>query len=293
MHRNTRKGWNIPCPAGEVPCSRLVFQGRNYQVGTFRCSAAHPRWQRTNYVLGWGSVLFPRVPVRIEPHAGGGGVVDPGRVIVVEDNETYERTCLDPAGDQSEWFAVSPELLTAVLPGFEPGDFHKGRLPRRFSVTAREYALQRRTLRHVLVAVEPDELLIEETVCGVLEGLRRSRARAGSGRCRSIVDRLQELLAARFREPLGLTDLAGELGVSAPHLCRVFREESGATIHDHREKLRFAAALDAFERGERDLTTLALDLGYSSHAHFTANFTQSLGQAPSRLRAAIQEGLLA
>ena len=81
--------------------------------------------------------------------------------------------------------------------------------------------------------------------------------------------------------------------MSVGHLCRVFREESGATIHDHREKLRFAAALDAFEQGQRDLSELALDLGYSSHAHFTANFTQSLGLAPSRLRAAIREGVLA
>ena len=293
MLRNERKGWNVPCPVGEVPCSRVIFQGRNHQVGTFRCAASHTRWKRPNHILGWGIVLFPRHPVRIEPFAGGGGVIDPGRAILLDENEVYSRTCLDPAGDESEWIGFSPELLSDVLPGYDPADLTNGRLPRRFSVSAKEYALQRRAFRHVLIAVEPDELLIEEAICSVFEGLRRTRESVRPGRHRGLVDRVQELLAARFRESLGLTDLAGELGVSAPHLCRAFREESGGTIHDHRERLRFAAALDAFERGERDLTNLALDLGYSSHAHFTANFTQSLGQAPSRLRTAIQEGLLA
>jgi AraC-like DNA-binding protein len=293
MHREARKGWNIPCPEGEVPCSRGIFQGRHYEVGTFRCSATHPRWRRENHIIGWGSVLFPRLPVRIQPHRGDGGVVDPGRAIFVEEGGSYSRECLDPAGDVSEWFGISGELLAQFVPGYDPADVTGGRVPRRFSVTASEYALQRRAFRHALIAAEPDELLIEEAICGVLEGIRRTRRDSRSTRRKALVDRLQELLAARYREALGLTELAGELGVSAPHLCRVFREETSTTIHDHREKLRFAAALDAFERGERDLTRLALDLGYSSHAHFTANFTRSLGQAPSRLRTAIHEGVLA
>jgi len=293
MHQEARKGWNIPCPEGEVPCSRVILQGRHYEIGSFRCSAMHPRWRRENYVIGWGSVLFPRYPVRIQPRQGDGGVVDPGRAILVEGGGVYNRECLDPSGDQSEWLGISVELLAQFVPGYDPADIAGGRVPRRFSVTAREYALQRRVFRHALIAAEPDELLIEEAICGVLEGIRRTRGNSGSTRRKALVDRLQELLAARYRESLSLTGLAGELGVSAPHLCRVFREDAGTTIHDHREKLRFAAALDAFERGERDLTRLALDLGYSSHAHFTANFTQSLGMAPSRLRSAIQDGVLA
>ena len=36
-----------------------------------------------------------------------------------------------------------------------------------------------------------------------------------------------------------------------------------------------------------DLTTLGLDLGFSSHSHFTSAFTQAYGRSPSEFRQAV------
>jgi AraC family transcriptional regulator len=36
--------------------------------------------------------------------------------------------------------------------------------------------------------------------------------------------------------------------------------------------------------GERELTAVAFDLGFSSHSHFTASFRRTFGAAPSALR---------
>ena len=44
------------------------------------------------------------------------------------------------------------------------------------------------------------------------------------------------------------------------------------------------AALHRLSEGERDLSQLALDLGYSSHSHFSAVFTTTYGQGPAALR---------
>ena len=54
--------------------------------------------------------------------------------------------------------------------------------------------------------------------------------------------------------------------------------------------MRLARALDLLGDCD-DLTTLGLDLGFSSHSHFTSAFTQAYGRSPSEFRqAAVKRG---
>jgi AraC family transcriptional regulator len=43
-------------------------------------------------------------------------------------------------------------------------------------------------------------------------------------------------------------------------------------------------ALDRLREGERDLSALALDLGYANHSHFSDVFRRSFGAAPTQVR---------
>jgi AraC-like DNA-binding protein len=49
-------------------------------------------------------------------------------------------------------------------------------------------------------------------------------------------------------------------------------------------RLRLRAALDLLPEYRRDITRLALDLGYSSHSHFTYAFRREFGFPPSAWR---------
>ena len=49
-------------------------------------------------------------------------------------------------------------------------------------------------------------------------------------------------------------------------------------------RLRLGLALERLRQGERDLTRLALELGYSHHSHFTMAFTRCYGEPPRTLR---------
>ena len=49
-------------------------------------------------------------------------------------------------------------------------------------------------------------------------------------------------------------------------------------------QLRLTAAARIILDGCDDLTALALDLGFSSHSHFTDAFRRRFGMAPSSLR---------
>jgi AraC family transcriptional regulator len=75
--------------------------------------------------------------------------------------------------------------------------------------------------------------------------------------------------------------------VSVFHLCRTFRAVTGQTIHAYRTQLRLRAALERVEYAS-DLSAVALDLGFSSHSHFTAAFRRAFGVTPSGVRRALR-----
>lgn len=95
----------------------------------------------------------------------------------------------------------------------------------------------------------------------------------------------QEWVTTRPFENWTLDCLARNVGSSPYHLSRVFRAETGSTLHQYRLRLRLAAAVRTILEGCDDLTALALDLGFSSHSHFTEAFRRRFGLAPSSLRA--------
>ncbi|HYM62594.1 MAG TPA: AraC family transcriptional regulator [Thermoanaerobaculia bacterium] len=94
----------------------------------------------------------------------------------------------------------------------------------------------------------------------------------------------QQLIAERFAEHLPLFDLAEACGLSPTHLSRTFHRVTGVRLHRYQNTLRLRTALKRLAEGERNLTTLALDLGFSDHSHFTSAFRREYGLPPSQAR---------
>jgi len=61
---------------------------------------------------------------------------------------------------------------------------------------------------------------------------------------------------------------------------RLFHRQTGTTLHAYRNQLRLRAALERLTDPGVDLLDTALDLGYSSHSHFTETFRRSFGITP-------------
>jgi AraC family transcriptional regulator len=106
-------------------------------------------------------------------------------------------------------------------------------------------------------------------------------------RRRAVVRRVRELLDADPSVARSAAELAAAVGVSPHHLMRVFRSETGTTLRAYRIRLRLALALHRLREGERDLSALAADLGFASHAHLTDTFARCLGTSPRDIRSAI------
>lgn len=103
-------------------------------------------------------------------------------------------------------------------------------------------------------------------------------------RRRALVDRARRRLAESPAAPHPFPELANALGVSASHFARGFRAETGLSVHQYVLRLRMAGALRRLSCGAADLSRLALELGFSSHSHFTATFRREFGMSPARVR---------
>jgi AraC family transcriptional regulator len=141
---------------------------------------------------------------------------------------------------------------------------------------------------HRFNAPTKDALATEERLVNCMievlrpgESVSRS-ADSASLAAKRITLKAREYLAANFAENFSLIDIARASCASPFHLSRSFRLRYGVPLFAFRERLRLAMALRALKSRNRDLSTLALDLGYTSHSHFGAAFKRAFGMSPSK-----------
>ena len=272
---------------------RVVFSTECVTIGAFRCAAAHPSFRDSGPIRD-DCFVFPRTTVTIQHDNARAFVADPTVVTLYNRNQHYERRAVSPDGDRCDWFAVSQELLRGALADRDPAAADHDR-PIRFTharADASTYLAQRRLFIDAVTAPGLDPLEVEERVVALLdrvlgaayEDARAAPPRLNPGHAADLADAAKRFVAPRVSRRLTLTAIARAVQCSVFHLCRSFRSATGLTLHGYRDEVRLRLALERLERGERDLSLLALDLGYSSHSHFTAAFRQTFGAPPSSVR---------
>jgi AraC-like DNA-binding protein len=117
-------------------------------------------------------------------------------------------------------------------------------------------------------------------------GERTSHTPRGSSGRQKLVDRAKLVLSSDLGRRWTLGDIAAEVGVSPVYLTQVFRQVEGLPLYRYQLRLRLARALHLLGRYE-DLSRLSLDLGFSSHSHFTSAFRQLYGRTPAEFRRSI------
>ncbi|HEX5042039.1 MAG TPA: AraC family transcriptional regulator [Candidatus Polarisedimenticolaceae bacterium] len=203
-------------------------------------------------------------------------LADAGTAVFFRRDEPYRISHPVEGGDATTVLGFSRRAVE------EAGGFPAESLP----VSSPTFALVQR-LRRLAQDRAGRELEIEESALAVLD----AAARAGSApsappRWSRRADAVREVLAARLGERVTLDLLAREVAVSPFHLARGFRQATGVPIHRYLNRLRLRLALARLSGTGGDLLAVALDCGFSSHAHFTDAFRAEFGAPPSRLRPA-------
>jgi AraC family transcriptional regulator len=110
---------------------------------------------------------------------------------------------------------------------------------------------------------------------------RRGR---GARARRELANAAREILLSNPGAPHHLRDVAATLRVSPFHLAHTFREETGVSMHKYLLRVRLDMARVRILAGEPNLSRLALELGFSSHSHFTTMFREHFKVSPASIR---------
>ncbi|HEV7787103.1 MAG TPA: helix-turn-helix transcriptional regulator [Thermoanaerobaculia bacterium] len=254
------------------------------------CRALSPERQQPWHVIG-----FAHAGSYVLHDRRGRVLVDATRVTFVDAGAPFQTSHPHGCGDRGSSLMVRGDVLAEALAPYDPGAEERPAAPFRFAhapVAARTALAHRLLVRQLGSSAACDSIAVEETAFGILAALLRESF-AGSGAARpggtsaqrrERVEAAQGFLLREFRQVESLSEVARAAAVSPFHLCRIFKAETGTSVHAYLNSLRLRAALGELLAGAEDLTDLALDLGYSSHSHFTAAFRREYGLPPSAVR---------
>lgn len=122
-------------------------------------------------------------------------------------------------------------------------------------------------------------LSADETISLIESALLRSSALGSEAR--RAVRKAIAYLHSNYMQPISLEDTARHVNMSKEYLARCFRQEMGITLVTYLNRYRVDQAKRMLERGETNLTEIALDNGFSSSAYFSRVFRQEVGMSPT------------
>ena len=225
---------------------------------------------------------------------------DVNQAVFFSNESTYRVSHPADCGDRGTIFTVSPRVLNDIVRELDPSIDEHPDQPFRFVTgpcDTRIFWRHRELVQRLESAksnpLEPlwADVTALQLVADVLEsafvqqGLPRKRKRRDTD-----VDHAERAeaaktyLASRIGERVTLDDVAGAVHTSPFHLARIFQEQTGVPVHRYLTRLRLRASLERLLDGAEDITTLALELGFSSHSHFSDAFRREFGRAPSDIR---------
>ena len=250
--------WNVVCPGA-----------RKHESDEECATATH--------------LVFPYRGVYVHHVGRAESVAEANQVIFINEDEPYRVSHPIDGGDATLSISVSEAALLELAPRKYlrrngQAAFNRARL--RIGADTQKLAA---LLRHRLDRGAIESLEAESLTLALLHTVlqeRASHATAVSPRRQKLVDRAKLVLGSDLSRRWTLAEVGSEVGGSPVYLTQVFQQLEGMPLYRYQLQLRLARAL-ALLGGCDDLTSLALELGFSSHSHFSAAFKQAYGQTPS------------
>jgi AraC-like DNA-binding protein len=234
-------------------------------------------------------LVFPYRGVYVRHVGSSDSVAESNQVVFFNRGEEYRISHPVTGGDACLSVGVAEHWLDELTPKEHVRDndgltFRRQRL----RIDARTQALVA-TLRYSLDRNVAETLEAETLTLTLIRralGERTSHAAGASVGRQKLVDRAKLLLSSDLTRRWTLSEIGAAVGVSPVYLTQVFQQVEGLPVYRYHLRLRLARALDLLGEYD-DLTSLSMDLGFSSHSHFTASFRQAYGRTPAEFQRSV------
>ena len=237
-------------------------------------------------------VSFPYRGAHVQQIGANQHLADPNQMLIIEKNEPY-RLSYPTVGEHAMLtITLNPKALSTVL-------------PRQYSDSVAQLGAGRRGLQidpHTqLMAAQLRQRLIRRSI-GELDGeiatlhlVRRALRQSvtgvepgSKGRPAELADQVKMHLSVDPWRRWRLAEMAETVCVTPEYLTDTFHRVEGTPFYRYHLRLRLAFALTMLTHCD-DLTTLAIELGFNSHSHFSSAFKKMFGQTPSAFRKSITD----
>jgi AraC-like DNA-binding protein len=231
-------------------------------------------------------IVLPRSGSYVRRDASGLCVADANYVLFFHRGQTFDIHHPHAGGDRSTDFALKGTEDHWERP------FPVSGFTLRRPVTG--LALNRLTA--AARSTQTEALLLEESALLLLGSILRQAYTAHQGHVvgleavspadhREAAARVKLLLRQELSRKLSLQELAGQAGYSPYHLCRLFKRQTGLSIHRYLQHLRLRESLDLLvEFPQRSVAEIAHGLGFASHSHFSTAFHGHFALSPRAFR---------
>jgi len=106
-------------------------------------------------------------------------------------------------------------------------------------------------------------------------------APVAGGKSKYVMETLR-YVSEHYAEPdMGLSQVAGSLGISEGHLSHVFKKETGRTLGSYITDYRIHRAMELLKDCRSKVYEVAEQVGYRDITYFSATFKRAVGVSPS------------
>jgi AraC-like DNA-binding protein len=231
-------------------------------------------------------VVFPYRGVYVRHVGSDRAVAEANQVLLFSPDQGYQVSHPVAGGDACLSLAIDDAQLGELVP--RPLLRHGGALAfvrQHLRIDPRAQVLVA-LLRHGLRSGLAEPLEAESLSLTLVQralGPRTTRAAGGTSGRQHLADRAKLVLTSDLARRWTLAEVADRVGVSPVYLTQVFQQVEGVPLYRYQLRLRLARALDLLDHHD-DLSELAMELGFSSHSHFSAVFQRTYGRSPSGFR---------
>lgn len=277
--------------------SSVIFESDVFSISEFRCACKYLHKTGEEAAPGH-EIVFPQKGFFKRRNALGKTQADPGLVLFFNKDQPYEIEHPLGGGDVCSVFSMSPSVLRDLVGQRDQETIFLETMP--FKINHQRIDLTT-SLRHQLVLKRAANLPkennfgFEEETLGFLGSLFEKTSNSRSGAIsknktatreahKALVERTILYLNKNFSKIFSISELAKAVFSSPFHLSRVFKKEAGIPLHAYISGLRLRAALNGLRETKGPITELALDLGFSSHSHFSSAFKRAFSLSPKAYR---------